>query len=72
MHFAFRRLLGDGYMIGTRAGERNGKPEKVESFVIKKFTKEEIEILEPVISKTTEVLTTLINEGIERTMNEFN
>ncbi len=49
-----------------------GKPEKVEEFVIKKFSKEEQELLQPVISKTSDALQVFINEGIEKTMNQFN
>ncbi len=49
-----------------------GKPEGVESFVIKKFTQEEQEALEPVISKNAEALNVFINEGVEKAMNECN
>ena len=49
-----------------------GKPSVVESFVIKKFTKEEIEILNPIINKASEALKFLLQNGLEKTMNKFN
>ena len=49
-----------------------GKPSVVESFVIKKFTKEEIEILNPIINKASEALKFLLQNGLEKTMSQFN
>jgi peptidyl-tRNA hydrolase, PTH1 family len=49
-----------------------GKPEKVEDFVLKKFSKEEGKILEEVIIKITGAIEILIKDGPEKAMNKFN
>ena len=49
-----------------------GKPATVESFVIKKFTKEEREILQPVIEKSATALKMITEENLQKAMNEFN
>lgn len=49
-----------------------GKPTSVETFVIKKFTKEEKDILDPIIAKTADALDFFIKNGLERAMNEYN
>ncbi|MEK7124671.1 MAG: aminoacyl-tRNA hydrolase, partial [Patescibacteria group bacterium] len=49
-----------------------GKPKDVEKFVIKKFTKEETDILNEAIKKSTDALDLLIREGPEKAMNQFN
>jgi len=49
-----------------------GKPQNPEDFVIKNFSKEEKRKLEGIVEKAVEVIKTLINEGLERTMNEYN
>ncbi len=51
---------------------QKGKPNSVETFVVKKFTKEEQEILDSVIVKTSEALDLFIKEGLEKTMNKYN
>jgi PTH1 family peptidyl-tRNA hydrolase len=43
-----------------------------EEVVLKKFTQEEQEILNPVIEKSAKALTYLIENGLEKTMNKFN
>ena len=50
----------------------SGKPQVVEKFVIEKFTDEEMEILHSVIEKSAEALDHFIENGLEKTMNEFN
>jgi len=45
---------------------------KVENFVLEKFTKEEEKILKGVIEKTIEAIEFLSKEGLEKTMSEFN
>ena len=49
-----------------------GKPQKIESFVIKKFTKEELKVIEEAIKKTSDALDLFIKEGLEKTMNQYN
>jgi|SRR3989344_2930936 len=48
------------------------KPEAVEKFVIEKFTKEELLVLNKVIETSANALKLLINEDLKKTMNEFN
>ncbi len=50
----------------------SGKPDGVETFVIKKFNLDGQEAIKSVISKTTEVINALTNEGVEKAMNQFN
>jgi len=49
-----------------------GKPTAVESFVIKKFTKEELVTIQSTVEKVSESLDFFINNGLEKTMNEYN
>jgi len=48
------------------------KPKEVEKFVIKKFTKEEMDILNPIINKASAALKFLLQNGLEKTMSQFN
>lgn len=51
----------------------SGKPKAVEKFVIEKFNnKEEMQTLHKVIEMSANALDMLINEGLEKTMNEYN
>ena len=50
----------------------NGKPEEVEKFVIKKFTQEEIDVISPIIHKSSEALAFLLGNDLDKTMNKFN
>lgn len=56
--------------VGIQPGK--GKPENVENFVIKNFTKEEEKILQETISKTTKAIEILLRNGIEKAMNGYN
>ena len=47
-------------------------PKTLEKFVLKKFTKKELEIIERIDDKAIQVLEFALKEGIEKTMNEFN
>lgn len=49
-----------------------GKPKNVEAFVLKKFAKEELSVIENAIQHTCDALASLLTEGIERAMNEYN
>jgi len=66
--------LGTKNFIRLRIGilPEFGKPKNVESFVLKKFTKKEEKILEEILEKSSEAIKTILKEGLEKTMNEFN
>jgi len=49
-----------------------GKPKNPEKFVLQKFNKKEQEITAEVIKKTVKAIGTLITQGIEKVMNEYN
>ncbi len=68
------RHLGKQDFVRLKIGicPASGKPETVEKFVIEKFTSEEMEILDGVIEKSAEALNFFIENGLEKTMNEFN
>jgi peptidyl-tRNA hydrolase len=44
----------------------------MQKFVLQKFNKEEERILKGVIKKVVGVIESLLKEGLEKTMNEFN
>jgi peptidyl-tRNA hydrolase, PTH1 family len=71
---SFIENLGTKNFIRIRIGilPDFGKPEKVENFVLKKFTKSEEKILEEIIKKVIEAIEILIKDGLEKAMNEFN
>ena|SRR3989344_9577187 len=66
--------IGNDHLVRLRIGiqPEKGKPKNPEGFVIKKFTKEEREILNPIIAKTADALDFFIKNGLERAMNEYN
>ncbi len=68
------RSVGNKELVRLRIGVQPtaGKPKNPENFVIKNFTKEEMEIMEKVIKKTAGAINYLIENGLERTMNEYN
>ena len=45
---------------------------KIENFVLKKFAKEEQEILKGVIEKAVKAIDFFLKDGLEKTMSEFN
>lgn len=49
-----------------------GKPEEVEKFVLKPFTKDEFPLLETAIQNTTNALHLILKENIQKAMNQFN
>jgi len=51
---------------------KSGKPKNPERFVLQIFTKKEKEIIETTLTKACKALTMIIEEGIEKAMNEFN
>ena len=66
--------LGTENFIRIRIGivPESGKPEAVEKFVLEAFKKEEKEILKQALQKSAEALSTIIKDGPEKAMNEFN
>jgi len=66
--------IGNENLIRFRIGiqPKTGKPENTESFVIKNFTGEEQEIINQILSKITNALDFFIENGLEKTMNEYN
>ena len=66
--------IGNENVIRFRVGIqlKAGKPKNSESFVIKNFTKEEEEIIHSTSEKITEALNFLIENGLEKTMNQYN
>jgi len=51
---------------------KKGKPKKTEDFVLKKFNKEEKEIIDGIISKSVEAIRAIIKDGPEKAMSIFN
>ncbi|PIS39415.1 MAG: aminoacyl-tRNA hydrolase [Candidatus Nealsonbacteria bacterium CG08_land_8_20_14_0_20_38_20] len=51
---------------------KTGKPENVEDFVLKKFTKEEEKIVQEVIEKTCQAIEFFLESGLEKTMSKYN
>ena len=49
-----------------------GKPDNVESFVVEKFSLQEKEALNQVITRTNDALDYFLKNGLEKTMNEYN
>ena len=48
------------------------KIKNIEKFVLEKFTKSEEKIIKEIIQKTTEAVELLLEQGLEKTMNQFN
>jgi PTH1 family peptidyl-tRNA hydrolase len=66
--------LGSNQIARLRIGicPPAGKPATVETFVIKKFTPEEMETLSPAIGKAAQAIDCFIAHGLEKAMNEYN
>ena len=65
--------LGSKDFIRLKIGVgKEGEKIPAEEIVLKKFTKEEQEILQRIMEKSAQALNLLIEEGIEKTMNEYN
>lgn len=66
--------LGTKNFIRIRIGiqPKAGKPKKTEGFVLKKFNKEEEEIIGESIGKAVKAVETIIKEGAEKAMSVFN
>lgn len=66
--------IGNKNLVRFRIGIKplKGKPKNTESFVIKKFTEEEIKIARSTIETTAEALGFFIENGLEKTMTKYN
>ena len=65
--------LGKKDFIRLKIGIGNeGNKVKAEEIVLKKFTKSEMEIIDSVVEKTSDALIFFIENGLEKTMNEYN
>lgn len=66
--------IGTKDFIRIRIGicPEKGKPKGVEKFVIKNFTSEEKEIINSTADKASNALRSLIENGLEKTMNQYN
>jgi len=71
---AIIKNIGNENVIRFRVGiqPKAGKPKNSESFVIKNFTQEEQEIINSTSEKITEALNFFIENGLEKTMNQYN
>lgn len=66
------QALGSKDFIRLRIGIETDKEKKAEEVVLKKFTKEEQEVINTAISKVADAINLFIEEGLEKTMNEYN
>ena len=66
--------LGTKNFVRFRIGilPKTGKPKNAESFVLKKFNKEEEKIVKEVIKKTAEAIEMVLEEGTEKAMAKYN
>jgi PTH1 family peptidyl-tRNA hydrolase len=64
--------IGNDGLIRFRIGIAGQKDVKAMKVVLKNFSEEEQKIIGEIIHKTTEALNLFINEGLEKTMNEYN
>ncbi len=68
------KSIGKKELIRFRIGvqPKNGKVKNPEIFVIKNFTKGEDEIINETIKKTSNALDFFVENGLEKTMNQYN
>jgi len=66
--------IGNKDFIRIRIGviPKIGKPEKLESFVLKRLDKEEKSIVDNIAQKATDIIDSLVKNGLEETMNKYN
>ena len=60
------------FRIGIKPLSHIISSENLANFVLKKFTKKEIDSLESISNKTIQILKFALEEGIEKAMNKFN
>jgi PTH1 family peptidyl-tRNA hydrolase len=68
------KSLGNNDFVRIRIGilPKIGKPKNQENFVLQKFTKEEKTIIEKTTARAISSLDSLVQKGLEITMNEYN
>jgi PTH1 family peptidyl-tRNA hydrolase len=66
------KSVGNENLIRVRIGIGSENKQEAKKIVLKNFSVEEKIILESAIKKTAEAIDTLINEGLEKAMNQFN
>jgi len=64
--------IGNENLIRIRIGISPQKNIDAKKIVLKKFSKEEQGVISQTVAKTTDALNFLINNGLEKTMNEYN
>ena len=65
--------IGNKEFIRIRIGIcPSKKPTNTESFVLKKFKKEELEIVNDSLNKTTKAIKMIIEEGVDKSASLFN
>jgi PTH1 family peptidyl-tRNA hydrolase len=66
--------LGTKSFVRIRIGiqPKTGKPKKTEEFVLKKFNKGEEKIVAEAVKRAAEAIKTIMKDGLEKAMNEFN
>ena len=60
------------FRVGIKPLSHFISSENLASFVLKKFTKKELELLESISNKTIQILKFALKEGVEKAMNKFN
>lgn len=68
------RALRTKDFIRCRLGiqPKNGKPKRIENFVLQKFTKKEEELIKKILKTGRKALETMIREGLEKAMIQYN
>ena len=64
--------IGNDGLIRIRVGIGGQKDVEAMSVVLKNFSREEQKIIDETIKKIVEALNSFINNGLEKTMNEYN
>jgi len=73
-----RAIKTEGFIrvrVGISASTPSGKvkkPKDVDTFIIGKFSPKELEVMKKVSKKVSEALLTIVSDGRERAMSEFN
>ncbi|MBI1974404.1 MAG: aminoacyl-tRNA hydrolase [Candidatus Zambryskibacteria bacterium] len=66
------RALKTKEFIRIRIGIRKKKKVDVEKYILGNFTKSEMSLLRKVFKKVKEAIEAVVNEGMEKAMNQFN
>lgn len=60
------------FRVGIKPQKIENRKQKVETFVLQKFNKEEEKIIKEVIKKIVEAIEMTLKEGLEKAMNKYN